>query len=209
MIESTGDLLLRGLDDPDFRQPVLEPRHRASRGEVTHADRLVHRRRAGAQLPRPGLVDEALPLQADPRAPSMRARSGSPRSSRTPTRSRPRRRKERDEFQHKNEEFDEQRAALLSKATDEAQGRAPAAPRRGAQGRRRLRARSDGTRCERRGQLNQAIARRAQQEVFAIARKALADLADDEPGRADGRRLHAPPASMMDGDARSGSAERV
>ena len=28
--------------------------------------------------------------------------------------------KERDEFQHKNEEFDQQRAALLSKATDEA-----------------------------------------------------------------------------------------
>src|SRR5450631_4660557 len=28
--------------------------------------------------------------------------------------------KERDEFQHKNEEFDQQRAALLNKATDEA-----------------------------------------------------------------------------------------
>src|ERR1700678_2549050 len=28
--------------------------------------------------------------------------------------------KERDEFQHKNQEFDQQRAALLSKATDEA-----------------------------------------------------------------------------------------
>src|ERR1035437_775893 len=30
--------------------------------------------------------------------------------------------KERDEFQHKNEKFDQQRAALLSKATEEAQG---------------------------------------------------------------------------------------
>src|SRR5665811_1288851 len=29
--------------------------------------------------------------------------------------------KERDEFQHKNEEFDQQRAALLKKATEEAQ----------------------------------------------------------------------------------------
>src|SRR5271167_2399794 len=28
--------------------------------------------------------------------------------------------KDRDEFQHKNEEFDQQRAALLTKATDEA-----------------------------------------------------------------------------------------
>jgi F0F1-type ATP synthase membrane subunit b/b' len=49
----------------------------------------------------------------------MRGRGGSPRNSRTPTR-KGRSRKERDEFQHKNEEFDEQRAALLSKATDEA-----------------------------------------------------------------------------------------
>src|SRR5580693_9013750 len=30
--------------------------------------------------------------------------------------------KDRDEFQHKNEEFDKQRAALLSKATDDANG---------------------------------------------------------------------------------------
>ena len=30
MIESTGDLLFRGLDDPHFRQPVLEPRDRAA-----------------------------------------------------------------------------------------------------------------------------------------------------------------------------------
>jgi len=30
--------------------------------------------------------------------------------------------KEHDEFQHKNEEFDQQRATLLSKATDEAKG---------------------------------------------------------------------------------------
>ncbi len=29
-----GDLLLRGLDDPHLRQSVLEPRHRAGRGEV-------------------------------------------------------------------------------------------------------------------------------------------------------------------------------
>ena len=44
--------------------------------------------------------------------------------------------KERDEFQHKNAEFDQQRAALLSKATDEAQGRTSAAARRSAEGRR-------------------------------------------------------------------------
>ncbi len=62
-----GDLLLRGLDDPHLRQPVLEPRHRPGRRKVSHAHRLVHRRRAGAQLPHPGVVAEALSLPAHPR----------------------------------------------------------------------------------------------------------------------------------------------
>ena len=44
--------------------------------------------------------------------------------------------KEHDEFQHKNAEFDQQRAALLSKATERGAGRTSAAPRRSAQGRR-------------------------------------------------------------------------
>ena len=35
MIESIGHLLLRGLDDSHLRQPVLEPRHRPSRGKVS------------------------------------------------------------------------------------------------------------------------------------------------------------------------------
>ena len=61
-----GHLLLRGLDDSHFRQPVLESRHRPSRGKVTHAHRLVHRRCASAQLPHPGVVAEALSLQAHP-----------------------------------------------------------------------------------------------------------------------------------------------
>ena len=58
------DLLLRGLDDPHFCQSVLEPRHRPSRGKVIDAHRLVHRRRASAQLPHPGVVAEALSVQA-------------------------------------------------------------------------------------------------------------------------------------------------
>ena len=53
--------------------------------------------------------------------------------------------KERDEFQHKNEEFDQQRAALLSKATDEAQGRTSAAPRRSAEGGRCLECQTAGS----------------------------------------------------------------
>jgi F-type H+-transporting ATPase subunit b len=84
--------------------------------------------------------------------------------------------KERDEFQHQNEAFDQQRAALLSQATDAAK----------AEGRRLLddaRKAADAVSATRMEtlrndahHLNQAIARRTQQEVFAIARKALTDL---------------------------------
>jgi len=86
-------------------------------------------------------------------------------------------RKERDEFQHKNEEFDQQRAALLSKATGEADAerqRLLDEARKAADvlsAKRQEALRSDAV------NLNQAIRRRTQQEVFAIARKALTDLA--------------------------------
>ncbi len=85
--------------------------------------------------------------------------------------------KERDEFQRKNDEFDQQRAALLSKTTDEARAE-----------RQRLlddaRKAADALSAKRQealqsdaANLNQAIRRRTQQEVFAIAQKALTDLA--------------------------------
>jgi F-type H+-transporting ATPase subunit b len=85
--------------------------------------------------------------------------------------------KEKDEFQHKNEAFDQQRAALLSQAMDEAKVE-----------RQRLldeaRKAADALSAKRQEalrndvhSLNQAISRRTQQEVFAIARKALTDLA--------------------------------
>ena len=86
--------------------------------------------------------------------------------------------KERDEFQHKNEAFDQQRAALLSKATDEAESRTPAAPRRSAKGGRRVACQTPGGVAKRtHGNSSQEIIRRTQKEVFAIARKTLADLA--------------------------------
>ncbi len=85
--------------------------------------------------------------------------------------------KEHDEFERKNTEFDQQRAALLSKATgeaqterqrllDEARKAADAASSK----------RQEALRAEEQN-LHQAISRRTQQEVFAIARKALIDLA--------------------------------
>jgi F-type H+-transporting ATPase subunit b len=86
-------------------------------------------------------------------------------------------RQERDEFRHKNKEFDEQRAALLSRATDEAsaerrrlldEARAAAAA---------LSAKRMETLRDEAHNLSQAVSRRTQREVFAIARKALMDLA--------------------------------
>jgi len=101
--------------------------------------------------------------------------------------------KERDEFHKKNEEFDAQRAALLGKATDEAKAE-----------RQRLigeaRAAADALTAKRQealqqdaGRLNLAITTRAEQEVFAIARKTLKDLVDagleEQLGEAFARRL--------------------
>ena len=85
--------------------------------------------------------------------------------------------KERDAFQHKNEVFEQQRAALLSQAMDEAKAerlRLLDAARQEADG---LRAkRQEALRSEQQS-LSEALARRARDEVFAIARKTLADLA--------------------------------
>ncbi len=113
--------------------------------------------------------------------------------------------KERDEFQHKNEEFDQQRAALSSKATDEAKAERQrlfddarrAADALSAKRQEALRSAAQN--------LNQAIRRRTQQEVFAIARKALTDLAtaslEERVSEAFIRRLR-----TIDGKAKEGIA---
>lgn len=85
--------------------------------------------------------------------------------------------KERDEFQHKNEEFDQQRTALLSQALVEAK-----AERERLLNDARKAADAMSTKWQEAlrsdfNNLHQTISRRAQQEVFAIARKALIDLA--------------------------------
>jgi len=85
--------------------------------------------------------------------------------------------KESDEFRHKNEEFDQQRTLLLRNATEEAKTerqRLLDAAREAAialSSKRQEALRNDVK------NLHQAISRRTQQEVFAIARKALTDLA--------------------------------
>ena len=116
--------------------------------------------------------------------------------------------KESDDFKHKNEEFDKQRAALLSKATDEAKAE-----------RQRLldEARKDAAALSSKLQealrdqehtLHQAIRRRTQQEVFAITRKALTDLAtaslEERLGEVFTRRLR-----EMDAQAKAGLAQAL
>jgi len=114
--------------------------------------------------------------------------------------------KERDEFQHKNEEFDRQRAALLSKAMEEAK-----AVRQRLLGEARQAAdalsakRQEMLRSDARN-LSEAISRRTRQEVFAIARKALTDLAttslEERLAEVFTRRVR-----EMDGNAKADLAE--
>jgi F-type H+-transporting ATPase subunit b len=84
---------------------------------------------------------------------------------------------EREEYSRKNDEFDRQRADMLKKATDEAADehrRLFDQVRKDADG---LRAKlQDSVNSEYRN-LHEEIARRTRAEVFAIARKTLADLA--------------------------------
>ena len=117
-------------------------------------------------------------------------------------------RQERDEFTRKNEEFDQQRTALLTKAEDEATAE-----------RQRLldeaRKESDALRTKwqealrsEHQSLNKELTRRTREEIFAIARKTLADLAttslEERLGEVFIRRLR-----EMDGQAKEGLAEAL
>ena len=116
--------------------------------------------------------------------------------------------KERDEFEHKNEEFDQQRAALLSKATDEAQAERQRLLDEARKAAAALSSKRQETLRNEEQNLHQAISRRTQQEVFAIARKALTDLAttslEERLGEVFTRRLR-----EMDGQAKAGLAEAL
>jgi len=85
--------------------------------------------------------------------------------------------KEHDEFQHKNTEFDQQRAALFSKATGEARAEGQRLLEEARKAAVDLSSKRQEALKNEEQTLHQAIRQRAQQEVFAIARKALRDLA--------------------------------
>jgi F-type H+-transporting ATPase subunit b len=85
--------------------------------------------------------------------------------------------KQRDEFQHKNEEFIQQRAALLSEAIGEAKAERQRLLDDARKAADALRAKLGQALRSDANNLNHAICRRTQQEVFAIERQALSDLA--------------------------------
>ncbi|RPI63489.1 MAG: F0F1 ATP synthase subunit B [Planctomycetaceae bacterium] len=85
--------------------------------------------------------------------------------------------KERDEFTRKNEGFDQQRSALLQQATDEAQAERQRLLDEARNAAAALSSKRQETLKNEEHDLHQEIIRRTQQEVFAIARKALTDLA--------------------------------
>jgi F-type H+-transporting ATPase subunit b len=85
--------------------------------------------------------------------------------------------KERDEFQHKNEQFDQQRAALLSQATDDVKAERQRLLDETRDAANDLRAKRQEALRNEQQSLRDEITRRTQEEVFAIARKTLTDLA--------------------------------
>ncbi|MGA7275606.1 MAG: hypothetical protein WBX14_12235, partial [Candidatus Udaeobacter sp.] len=116
--------------------------------------------------------------------------------------------KERDDFQQKNEQFDQQRAALLSKATEEAKVERQRLLDEARKAAEVLSAKRNETLRTDARHLNQAISRRTQEEVFAIARKALTDLAsaslEERIAEVFVRKLQA-----MDGQAKTRLAESL
>ncbi|MFZ1538336.1 MAG: F0F1 ATP synthase subunit B [Chromatiaceae bacterium] len=84
---------------------------------------------------------------------------------------------ERDEFQHKNEAFEQQRSALMTQATEAAATERQRLLDEARQAAEALSAKRQETLRNEAQSLKQAIGQRTRQEVFAIARKALSDLA--------------------------------
>lgn len=116
--------------------------------------------------------------------------------------------KEREEFQRKNESFDQQRAELLSQATEAAKAERQRLFDQARQAADDLRAKRMKTLRDDAHNLNQAIVQRIQEEVFAIVRKVLTDLAstslEESLSEVFIRRLR-----EMDGTAKEGLAEAL
>jgi len=84
---------------------------------------------------------------------------------------------DRDDFQQKHDAFDQERANLLTTATDEAKAEHERLLTEARQAADTLSAKRQEKLRTEAGNLHQALARRTQQEVFSIARQTLTDLA--------------------------------
>ena len=115
---------------------------------------------------------------------------------------------EHDEFKRRNEEFDQQRAALFSKATDEAQVERHRLLEEARKAALELIAKRQEALRNEEHSLRQEISLRTEQEVFAIARKALTDLGgmslEERLGQVFIRRLQ-----EMDGREKADLAESL
>lgn len=120
---------------------------------------------------------------------------------------------QRDEFQHKNEEFVRQRAALLNQATEDAKAEGQRLLDEARQAADALSAKRQETLRNDAHHLNQAISRRTQQEVFAIARKVLTDLAttslEERIGEVFIRRLQGMDGSRSQASRRPSQHQRI
>jgi F-type H+-transporting ATPase subunit b len=85
--------------------------------------------------------------------------------------------KERDDFQHKNEAFDQERAALLKKVTDDANAERQRLLDEARKDADALRAKRQEALRNEQQNLSQEITRWTQKQVFAITRRTLMDLA--------------------------------
>ncbi|MFC5525424.1 F0F1 ATP synthase subunit delta [Rhodanobacter ginsengisoli] len=116
--------------------------------------------------------------------------------------------RQRDEFQRRNDEFDRQRAALLDKATGEANAERQRLLEEARKAADLLDAKRQQTMRRDAENLGREISRRTSQEVFSIARKTLADLASTTLEAAAStefvRRLR-----TMDGAARTSLAAAI
>jgi F-type H+-transporting ATPase subunit b len=86
--------------------------------------------------------------------------------------------KERNEFQQKNTEFEKQRNSYLNQAIDEAKAEHQRLLETARQESENLRAKQQQALINEQRSLHEALTHQAREEVFAIARKALTDLAD-------------------------------
>jgi F-type H+-transporting ATPase subunit b len=113
--------------------------------------------------------------------------------------------KERDEFRSKSKALDDQRTAILAKAADEAKTERERLLAQARKEAGEMRVRQQNAMRDDQVKLSHEMIRLAQEEVFAIARKALADLAsaslEERMGEVFTRRLR-----EMDGNAKESLA---